>query len=278
MKKILISYSNINMQFSLKRIGKQAKKLGIFDEIILYTPESLPEYIKNSPLMDYNIGGGYWAWKPIIIKETINNFGSDCIIVYVDAGCSLKKSNEWNRYFSLMTEYNTLLFEYQDIVNYWDKFGQTSSKIKYWTKKSTYDFFENLLGYSYGDYNKIWGGLIICNGRNNKFLDKWIDIVINNPELIMNPTEDEKRLQKELAFHKHDQSIITPLAHYYSNIIIEKETSESRHPDAAVIGSRIRAKTRRDYNILITKLLFRKILGENTYNKIKESILKFRIY
>ena len=99
------------MQFSLKRIGKQAKKLGIFDEIILYTPESLPEYIKNSPLMDYNIGGGYWAWKPIIIKETINQLGSECIIVYVLAACSLTNSHDGSISVSLTTVCTTPFFE-----------------------------------------------------------------------------------------------------------------------------------------------------------------------
>ena len=46
MRKIFISYADDNMRYSLKRIGKQAKRLGIFDEIILYTPDMMPAYVK----------------------------------------------------------------------------------------------------------------------------------------------------------------------------------------------------------------------------------------
>ena len=71
MSVIFISYADGNMSYSLKRIGRQARRLGIFDEIILYTPEMLPDYIRNSALMQYPRGGGYWSWKPAILTETL---------------------------------------------------------------------------------------------------------------------------------------------------------------------------------------------------------------
>lgn len=40
MKKIFISYADSNMAYSLKRIGNQARKLGIFDEVLLFTPDN----------------------------------------------------------------------------------------------------------------------------------------------------------------------------------------------------------------------------------------------
>lgn len=61
MKKIFIAYADENLAYSLKRIGRQARNLGVFDEVILYTPAELPDYILKSPLMKYKYGGGYWA-------------------------------------------------------------------------------------------------------------------------------------------------------------------------------------------------------------------------
>ena len=58
MKKVFIAYANDAMAYSLKRIGRQAKKLRIFDDILLYTPNDLPDYAKNCDLMQYSYGGG----------------------------------------------------------------------------------------------------------------------------------------------------------------------------------------------------------------------------
>ena len=69
MKVKFISYADGNMTYSLRRIGRQARRLGIFDEVILYTPDMLPAYIRQSPLMQYPRGGGYWSWKPAIIER-----------------------------------------------------------------------------------------------------------------------------------------------------------------------------------------------------------------
>ena len=43
-KFVFISYANEAMAFSLRRIGRQARRLGIFDEVILYTPSDVPDY------------------------------------------------------------------------------------------------------------------------------------------------------------------------------------------------------------------------------------------
>lgn len=64
MKKIFIAYADSNMAYSLKRIGDQAHSIGVFDDVLLWTPEKLPQYVLDSPLMKYDRGGGYWASKP----------------------------------------------------------------------------------------------------------------------------------------------------------------------------------------------------------------------
>ena len=64
MKKIFIAYATDNMAYSLYLIGQQARRLGLFDDVICWTPKDLPDYILDSPLMKYSYGGGFWAWKP----------------------------------------------------------------------------------------------------------------------------------------------------------------------------------------------------------------------
>lgn len=272
MSKVFISYADANMAYSLKRIGRQARKLGFFDKVILYTPDLLPAYIKASALMQHTKGGGYWAWKPAIIWETLQKYGDGTIVVYADAGCSLYPSNDWNTYDHFLQRFDTVCFEYKDVMPEWEVFGQTSTKIKYWTKKATLDYFKGLLNDDfYGErFNKIWGGFLLCKGKDNAFIQHWLKITLARPMLVMDPSENENlEGNRELAYHKHDQSIITPLAHYYSDkvkVLVEKSETEKI---AAVIGSRVRAKNFKAYFILMAKLTLRRILGDGTFNGLK---------
>jgi hypothetical protein len=277
MRKIFISYANDTMRYSLKRIGKQAKKLGIFDDIILYTPDMMPSYVKESPLMAYKRGAGYWVWKSAIIWETLQKYDEGDLVVYADAGCSLQKSSQWETYWNMLSDnHNAIVFQYKDEMPEWKRWGQTSTKIKYWTKRSVLRYFEELLGEYDGNYNKILSGWIMCKGKHNLFIKHWLDITQTHPELIVDPLGEEANEQlPSLAYHKHEQSIITPLAHIYSSeVLILTETLETEHQTSAVVASRIRAKTWAHYMELRLKYYLRKLLGDSLFDRIKHKLIK----
>ncbi len=275
MKKILISYADDNMAYSLKRLGKEAAKINVFDSIKLYTPRDLPEYIIESPLMKYRIGGGYWAWKPAIIWEALQEFGNDCLIIYLDAGCAVNKSKEWDLWFQLLEKYDSICFQYKDCMPEWEQFGQTSTLIKYWSKDSTVSFFHDWMKTDYQNkFNKIFGGAIIVKNHENKFVKSWLDITLNYPDLIMNPsTQELLEGNHNLAFHKHDQAIITPLAHFFKDSVLVLTESCETQTGGAIVAARIRAKTYYDYFKLLAKDKIRNCIGDNLYKSIKSKIL-----
>ena len=84
MKYIFIAYADARMAYSLKRIGRQAERLGVFNEVILYAPDDLPEALRSSPLMKHSYGGGYWAWKPWILLHTLESHDEGDVVCYVD--------------------------------------------------------------------------------------------------------------------------------------------------------------------------------------------------
>ena len=226
--------------------------------------------------MAYSRGGGYWVWKPAIIWETLQKYDEGDIVVYADAGCSLQKSKQWETYWnSLQNAYHTIVFQFKDEMPEWKRWGQTSTKIKYWTKWSAFRYFEKLAG-DYGDFNKIMGGFIICKGKNNAFIKHWLDLTLSHPELVMDPSTDEAKEQlPAFAYHKHDQSIITPLAYLYAaEVLAVPETAETEPEQAAVVASRIRANTRKDYIELRVKYHLRRLLGDSLFDKIKYKLLK----
>ena len=271
MKIIFISYGDVVFKKSLKRIVKEAKSLKIFDKVIAYTPADLPEEIMQSPLMQYKRGGGYWLWKPYLIWETMQKY-PDAIIVYADAGCTLNKNyDEWNLWLDKMHNTDTILTHYQPNKDYgWDVFDSQSVEIVTWTKKKTLEFFDHKFhSKKWHHCNKIWGGFIIAK-NNSKLIKDVLDIMLSYPELVLDPIDAELSDQHpEFCQHRHDQSIITPLAYWYKSnmpgvVEIIPESGES-NSSAAVVASRIRdskmipLKTR-------TIQLLKSIIGNKFYN------------
>lgn len=277
MKKIFIAYADAKMAYSLKRIGRQARSLQIFDEVILYTPKQLPQYILDSPLMKHSYGGGYWAWKPCIIYETLKEYGDEAVVCYVDAGCTLKKGIEWTLYFELMKTYDTLCFKYRDEMLEWERFGSISTKIRHWGKKNLLLFLDELVGNEeYRKENKVLGGILFFKGSNNLFLKEWLDITINHPEVIIDPSEEELGNQYSyFALHKHDQPVLTALAYKYcSSCMVLPEMSETVGRNAAIRATRCRARTVLHHYWNQFKKICRSLFGPKFYTSIKKALGK----
>jgi len=279
MKTIFISYGDQTFKKSLKRIGKEAKNLNLFDKIILYTPKDLPNYIKSSPLMAYNKGSGYWLWKPFVIWKTLQDYGNDTVVIYSDAGNSLFKHNDWNKYLEKIQNFDTIVFKYKNNFDYgWSNFGTTSPKIKYWTKKNTLKYFDSLFSYSeWEDNNKILGGFIIVRNKKNNLIQQWLNISLLYPELIIDPTGNELVDQYDFFIeHRHDQSILTPLSYFYqtkNEVLILEESAESAkllHQEAPIIASRLKDDIIYPKIKLKTRIIhmIKFLIGEKMYNLI----------
>lgn len=262
MKIIFIAYADEKMAYSLKRIGRQARRLGIFDEVLLYTPDDLPSELKSSPLMQHSYGGGYWAWKPWIILHTLEMYEEGSIVCYVDAGCTLHNAPEWKDYVSMMENFDTLLYEYPDEMPLWIKYGTTSTRVKHWTKKSAVLFYDDLVGNDeWREHNKILGGFIWAKGRNNPIITKWMDMVLNHPSVL----DDSGVFDEQFPFfvrHKHDQPLLTALSCMYSDkCIVLPEMLDGGAANAAVVATRIRVASWGEFVVDRLKAMARSMLG-----------------
>lgn len=271
---IFIAYSNEAMAYSLKRIGRQARRLKVFDEVILYTPADLSEELKAHPLMLYRRGGGYWAWKPWLIQKTLREHQPGDIVVYADAGSTLRKSPEWDRLFKLMEQYDTLCFQYAETVPEFAHWGNVSTKIKYWTKKKALSFLDDYFqDTGYRENCKVMGGLLFMKNPDNSLLRQWLDFTMNYPELIVDPTEEEMKDQEPgFAYHKHEQSFLTALAFYDKTVCMIPETYENYAPDTFAWASRCRAANFKEYLCWMAKTKMRQLLGNEIFEKTKKRL------
>ena len=277
MKRILIAFANENMKYSLKQLGIQARYIKQIDKVILYTEKDLSQEILQSPLMKYRRGGGYWAWKPYLIWKTLQDYPEGTKVCYIDAGCTIYPGKEWEKYWNMLDFYDTLLFQYASDIPRWETcFGCANSAIICWTKKKTIVYFDKLLKTrQYHTFSKIWGGLVFCTKKENAFIREWLDITLAHPELIIDPDEDELKDQYS-AFngnHRHDQSIITPLAFKYQEqkLAIMPEAFDENKESKIIITSRNRV-TKEMYSKVYIKYHLQGILGLKLYNILKRII------
>ena len=270
MKYIFIAYADEKMAYSLKRIGRQARKLGYFDEVLLYTPDSLPEYIRQSELMKHPYGGGYWAWKPAIIWETLQRYDDGDVVCYVDAGCTLNACSEWKMYLELIKKYDNIVFAYPDEMPQWEKYGTSSTRIKHWTKKIAVDLYDAMTGgTSWRECNKVLGGFIWAKGKDNPLVHDWLDIVLSHPEVIDDSTVFDEQYQFFVR-HKHDQPALTALSYKYKDrCMVLPELLDEGPEDAAVVATRIRARRFSDYVVSRLKSFVRSVVGDKAVAAVK---------
>ena len=273
-KVVFISYANDAMAYSLQRIGRKARHLGIFDDVILYTPADVPSYVKESPLFQCARGAGYWCWKPALIHETLQRLDEGDIVVYVDAGCTLRSSSEWELLLRLMEHYDTIGFQYAEHQPQWERWGAGSARIKHWTKKKTLEFVQaKFQDKEIGELCQVMGGILFMKGKDNAVLRTWKELIFSRPDLIEDPSAEELQDQyPEFAGHRHDQAILTPLACKDPHTLVLPEISEAYRPDSFVWASRIRARNVREYAAIQVKHYLRIWLGDKLFEKIKGSV------
>lgn len=274
MKKKFITYGSNAFLQSAKRIVEEAKSLNIFDETQRYKYSDLPYALKSSPLFLDKKKGGHWIWKAYVIFDSLSKLNNGDILVYVDCGSEVKNTTGWKSQFEKLKDSDAVFFQYRDDKNYgWKAFNPSLTddpKLKYWTKKSVIDHFQNLFEYDdeWLEKNKLWAGFIILKKtpETTQLVKDWLDLMIYRPDLVTDPLIFERDNQLEgFASHRYDQTILSAVVRYYKkkiNIEITDEESEGEYPNQVVKASR-RVDKSGESNI--------KLFLKKTYYKIKNN-------
>src|SRR6266568_1851483 len=86
--KLLINYANNIFQESQKLNTKTGKEIGLFDEVISYSPLDIDKNFldKNKNVLKQKRGNGYWLWKPYFIKRGLETLKDGDFLFYCDSG------------------------------------------------------------------------------------------------------------------------------------------------------------------------------------------------
>lgn len=211
MKRIFITYGDTGYESAKAKIVKEAMDTGEFDGIYTYGREDLSDELLASDVISIKRGGGLWSWKPDIILATMERMQDGDIIVYCDAGCTLYPSQEWKRYWKKLENHDILA-------------QRIFQRTEYWTRKELLEMFaangENwpkCFQYQATPMFKV-------SDFSKQFVREWRDLMISNPILAMDVTDEERSNQhSSFVENRHDQAIFSSLVYKYLSNLDTKE-------------------------------------------------------
>lgn len=235
-----ITFADTRFRSSLRRIKRQAQNTRVIDNVKLFDQSYLLKFKDHdSNIFKYfnksNRGYGYWAWKPLIIKDELYSLNDNDILIYADAGFHINSQGNLKliEYINSLTQDTPILLFGNNAKidnNLEPPVRGLDWKNYQYIKKETLNFFNLIDNFDFLNNQQIAGGLIILlnNKISRNFIDEWYEVVFKNFNLIDSELR-EKQCEGFIA-HRHDQAILSCLSWLHKKNIIFRSIYEMYYP------------------------------------------------
>ena len=202
-------------RFAAKRIRKQLNKLEMFKSTFIYSEKDFFELLdtKYQNLLEtfkkekVNLGFAYWAWKPLIIKETLKLIPEQSILLYIDIGCNLIQNDfYWNEIRKKVLR-NQIITSYSSGHGF-NKYGEQEYN---WSKPEIFKELKISVKDQNSPQYQATCIMLVNNSRNREFIQEWQHYCTVNALLLVKPGVNENTLNSKLIEHKNDQAIFSCL-------------------------------------------------------------------
>lgn len=210
MKNIFLTYATEAFIANAKALAESARKVG-FDDALTLGPEDLLKtdfYRANEVVLTEERGAGYWLWKPFVILMTLQRLEPGDLLFYSDAGrANYYRFSRWPGGLIDKVRSSTQGF----------LLGATTphlGPICQWTKRDCLVLM-NADEESLFDAEQIqatWS-LWTPTETAKAFARRWLDFCCDPRCLTDAPNECGLPNYPEFRDHRHDQSILSILAH-----------------------------------------------------------------
>ena len=201
---VFTTFTSTGYEAARDRITSEVRACGHFDDVFTYDETQLTPELLASPTFKIKKGLGHYSWKPDIIWQTLNRVNEGDIVVYLDAGCTVYDSKEWEKYFRDLTQYDILAFRlHQRNYN--------------WTRKSVFEHFSENKSNWRDNFQFGANALIVKKSSNGlSFITEWRDYMINRLDLCGDvPKGEMENEDPRLIENRYDQTILTALVYKY---------------------------------------------------------------
>lgn len=205
MKFHLITYADEKFESIQEQLHEHVSSLKEFSSITGYTRKWLKTtdfYDCHRLLLDEKRGSGWWAWKPYILKQKMKQIDNGDVVVYVDCGDTLQNG---------ITNYLKTILEFEPCLLLCG--GNPNSA---WTKRESFIFMncDNEEFWSLPQLEagfQAWKKCYVTEHALQLYLEWTCNRIV---------VTDEKFSAYEnfadFQDHRHDQSILTNIAHQLS--------------------------------------------------------------
>ena len=224
-KRYFCTYGDDKFIKSRERIVIEAERTGLFDNCFFYTDISLPgdEFfnVKQDSKLFCEVAsseriGGCGLWKPYILFNTLKELNDGDILVYSDAGCTIKTDkNSINQLEDLISEIEK---SWEGIIAVRNSFIEQN-----WTKGDVFEYFEVYNDSNFTNTKQFSSGRLHIAKKCKHALSiysQWWEIAKVRPELFSDSPSLVPNLSGFIE-NRHDQSIWSLLCKKFS--VIEKK-------------------------------------------------------
>lgn len=240
--KYYINYSDSKFEKKRKYASIKAVKNGGFDQVLSYSPESLPCAFRerNKEILAKSRGGGYWIWKPYVICEALKSSSEGDWLFYCDSGAYFVKSVDFlikyvKSYKQDVFAFDLPLIELQ------------------WTKKDVFDAIFNVheeIIYT----NQVLASYFLI--RNTKYSRDFFNEFLHYSQ-VEGLIDDGISKENEIFIeNRHDQSIFSLLYKKHGFKVFKDPSQYGVHDQAYIQGALDRLLGEMSKNKSVTSLLF----------------------
>jgi hypothetical protein len=206
-----LTYGDNKYEKSKKRIYDEAKKMNIFDKYHILSksdmPNDLPELTKK--ILNMPRGGGYWIWKPILVKKVLEEMNNNDILIYADSGCTININGKdrLNNYINMVKDENKPLLRFQMDIS--ENKYTNSAIFEHFKVTNRKDITES------GQYMATTFIIRKCD-LSIKIIDYWYKTAIKYPLLFSDHFNNYNR-NSVFIDNRHDQSIFSIITKIFKN-------------------------------------------------------------
>lgn len=221
MNKYFLTFASSDLHRSLFRIEKQARALGFYDQLCIFTEHDLALGFRGRFEQNLRVGSrgyGYWCWKPQILLQILDQAKDGDIIQYTDSGCHLNKNgiDRLADYFDLAQNAESGILAFQA--------GLPASALQFdkrqfplqpdgeWVKGDLLDYFGVRDNQEVVATPTIGAGIIFIRKcpESIRLIREWLEVVEADFHFIDDTPSRSPNLPV-FREHRHDQAIFSLL-------------------------------------------------------------------
>jgi len=226
-----ITYGNHKFRWAKLRLTNSAKRLCVFNTVRSYGPSDLAPTFRSRlrPILREQRGGGYWLWKPYIIKHQLERINDGDILVYLDAGCTIdpRKGQRFHQYLEILdrSEHSILSFQLPDSME------------QNWTVKECFSHFDIPADSPIRRTGQLISGILVMKKTKQltQIINKWYQTAYYNPLIFTDHFNGHPQCSG-FRENRHDQSVLSVILKKHGTVILADESYPEASGKHQVLG------------------------------------------